>query len=323
MLPSTYTLMTLLNNTSEEGKAYLRDHPKPSGSILIPRILLGAPTPDCASSLISVFAKFLERYRETDAYIIITILFEIIKTAHGTEHQSAILGALRESDELWDSWFLLLRVSARNYGIDSAPQYVGGPSVFKPVFGIPYNIISTTSLTQNEREAFILQLVRAGLFDTLDETMQLLVSLPGLTEQIYGIVGSIAKAMTSNPSQNLINTLHTQFPRQRTFHALFSRWYSRDCQIRDTTTPVRFEWDLHAFQAMHFLDERFHDPAVCGRRQCQAATTARCSRCKRVGYCGPGHQKEDWKEHKLVCGFEKRGEGYSVTDITPPFLYDR
>jgi len=39
-----------------------------------------------------------------------------------------------------------------------------------------------------------------------------------------------------------------------------------------------------------------HVCAVCAR-EC----TARCSKCKSVYYCSPQHQRQDWREHKLVC----------------------
>jgi len=34
---------------------------------------------------------------------------------------------------------------------------------------------------------------------------------------------------------------------------------------------------------------------------CMCECTARCSKCKSVYYCSPQHQRQDWREHKLVC----------------------
>lgn len=34
---------------------------------------------------------------------------------------------------------------------------------------------------------------------------------------------------------------------------------------------------------------------------CQKSSTTRCGRCKSVYYCGPEHQKGDWKQHSKVC----------------------
>ena len=39
----------------------------------------------------------------------------------------------------------------------------------------------------------------------------------------------------------------------------------------------------------------------CNYPDCKAVSTQRCSRCKEVYYCSIGHQKENWKAHKIQC----------------------
>eukprot|EP00300_Choanocystis_sp_HF-7_P030025 c38770_g1_i1.p2 GENE.c38770_g1_i1~~c38770_g1_i1.p2 ORF type:complete len:189 (-),score=23.39 c38770_g1_i1:77-586(-) len=50
---------------------------------------------------------------------------------------------------------------------------------------------------------------------------------------------------------------------------------------------------------------------VCGQSDART-TLSRCAACHAVYYCGPEHQKEDWKAHKINCKrFKKATEaGY-------------
>lgn len=42
---------------------------------------------------------------------------------------------------------------------------------------------------------------------------------------------------------------------------------------------------------------------VCGARETAGGSPLlRCGRCKSIWYCGPAHQKQDWKTHKISCG---------------------
>lgn len=39
---------------------------------------------------------------------------------------------------------------------------------------------------------------------------------------------------------------------------------------------------------------------VCGKTE----EIKKCTRCEMVGYCGKGHQTEDWKIHKKICKYK-------------------
>lgn len=40
---------------------------------------------------------------------------------------------------------------------------------------------------------------------------------------------------------------------------------------------------------------------TCELPDCAAAAPLRCSRCKTTYYCSVSHQKENWKDHRLLC----------------------
>lgn len=43
---------------------------------------------------------------------------------------------------------------------------------------------------------------------------------------------------------------------------------------------------------------------MCGKCGARGVNMKKCARCKKVCYCGVECQREDWKEHKGVCGKE-------------------
>lgn len=66
-------------------------------------------------------------------------------------------------------------------------------------------------------------------------------------------------------------------------------------------------YNIKAIKAINLdtvVDEKQSgDTHACG--MCAANATFMCSRCKLMYYCSSEHQKEDWKNHKLVCGSPK------------------
>jgi len=42
-------------------------------------------------------------------------------------------------------------------------------------------------------------------------------------------------------------------------------------------------------------------PLYCANCQEKLINLAKCTRCKFLHYCSKNCQKEDWKDHKLVC----------------------
>ena len=52
----------------------------------------------------------------------------------------------------------------------------------------------------------------------------------------------------------------------------------------------------------------------CGAREAHPKHFKLCGRCRRVVYCSPAHQSEDWKRHKRADGGCKEAPGTAAAD---------
>lgn len=60
---------------------------------------------------------------------------------------------------------------------------------------------------------------------------------------------------------------------------------------------VTFQWGESAEKEVE--EERKEDPNVCPC--CRKDGKLLCGRCRKVRYCSPECQKDDWKRHKIYC----------------------
>lgn len=70
----------------------------------------------------------------------------------------------------------------------------------------------------------------------------------------------------------------------------------------DTNSP--------AFEEIQLLRKEINTPKhsckVCSKSESSSKSLLRCSRCRKVRYCGKECQKKDWPEHKKICSPPKK-----------------
>src|SRR5467141_1949541 len=52
---------------------------------------------------------------------------------------------------------------------------------------------------------------------------------------------------------------------------------------------------------------------TCGKKETEASTLSRCSRCRVTAYCSQACQKAHWKTHKWACTFGVPPKSYFDT----------
>jgi len=90
--------------------------------------------------------------------------------------------------------------------------------------------------------------------------------------------------------------LRQQLPRPRTVRRLW------DISLKLSGSEIENVALSHVCRmAVTAMEALFVKPSMCKRRGCEKTSTARCARCGSE-YCGIDCQKQDWKDHKMVCG---------------------
>ena len=107
-----------------------------------------------------------------------------------------------------------------------------------------------------------------------------------------------------------IDLLRRQLPRPRLLHGALLRSFSMGPPPLTAPgylpPPDSLVWVHGLWGAYMNLENLAVDPKRCGRRSCTTKKAPyMCNSCKKIRYCGKECQKLDWKEHKLVCGFDE------------------
>ncbi|EIM79501.1 uncharacterized protein STEHIDRAFT_143198 [Stereum hirsutum FP-91666 SS1] len=212
------------------------------------------------------------------------------------------------------------------------------------------NHVSTICLTESERYLQICRKTR--MFDAFERALENAHLSPDVIRKnapipcflwsnvltaflFQGSVVSILMGLRSLLKDNphLISIIRSEFPRPRILHGLLHvtfgvphsdtlSWFVRTPSVRQ---PILMSW-LLGYWALYALCEVDGD---CMRRVCKSRRRKRCKACKWTKYCGEYCQKEDWEEHKLICGlaFDERAHAtirhYKdlVDTVTTPLLH--
>lgn len=304
--------------------AYVRSNGLDSSvSLLLSKILIGVgPTPTAskqkqAKALMAAFADHFVRLSGRAASAELDFLACIIGAAKHEQAEPEIAKAVLKSTPFWNAMFRLLKKSAKpsaevhGHPVDPEVEKKHRFYVMSNIVGTTTNIIHDATF-ENPRECEPLFRIWANenLFGALDEVMEQLVGINGMTMQIGRLTGVLDNVLKQG-TPALRQLLRTQFPRWRTLSALIRHDMQRQFQAGPPQPfapgkippPDSNIWDHGAWQCFCALQWSCIDlRTACGKRGCDKAATTIVCQCQVVRYCSEACQIKDSKEHNLVCG---------------------
>ncbi|EIM79148.1 uncharacterized protein STEHIDRAFT_116773 [Stereum hirsutum FP-91666 SS1] len=124
---------------------------------------------------------------------------------------------------------------------------------------------------------------------------------------------------------SLITLFRDQYPRPSTLVSCLRLLRNPPMQsLQSIRTPSPQNVPTTILERYLVMERLCEEAKGCQRRGCSRRWHFRCKACHLTSYCGVSCQKQDWKEHRLVCGLRLKwdGRGTSVRLLQLPFRFD-
>ncbi|KAF8075759.1 hypothetical protein FPV67DRAFT_1469122 [Lyophyllum atratum] len=304
--------------------AYVASNGLESGtSRLLSKIFVGVGPAGLASkakqskALMTAFADHLVRITGRPAEIETDFVLHITKAAQTDRAEPELVNAVLTSTPFWNAMFRLLKKSATP-AKDDGPMGPVDPGyekatrlhVMRNIVGASTNILHKASF-DNPRECESLARIwgNENLFGALEETIELLVGIPGMTMQLSRLAG-VLEPIVSNGTPSLLRLYQTQFPRWRIFGRLI-RYDAEQQQVVGPPSgpmpgkipaPDDSMWNHSAWQVFGSLQNLCIVESQCGKRGCEKPGEILCM-CEAVKYCSEACKTKDAKDHLIACGW--------------------
>ncbi|KAG5641720.1 hypothetical protein DXG03_004390 [Asterophora parasitica] len=272
---------------------------------LLSKVLVGAsPTPSTSKpkqikALLAVFADHLVRLVGRRASVELDFFSCIVGVARNDDAVPEIVTAILKSTPFWNAVFRLLRKSAKSSGetlrgqpVDEETETKHRLYVMANVVGITTNVLHDASIERpRECEALARIWANENLFGSIDETVDQLVEITGMT-MLLGRLAGLLDTVVTEGTPSLRQLFGTQFPRFRTIGTLIRHDMQRQIASGvpkavlgpDAPPPNSNIWDHGAWQAFAGLQAASVDfQTVCGKR-------------------GEACKTKDAKDHNIACG---------------------
>ncbi|KAF5371518.1 hypothetical protein D9615_009617 [Tricholomella constricta] len=304
--------------------AYVRSNDLESAtSQLLSKMLVGVGPTALASkqkqtkALMASFADHLVRLSGRSASAELDFFACIISVAKKDDTEPEITNAALKSTPLWNAMFRLLKKSAKptsetfhGQPIDPETEKTHRLYVMANVVGTTTNILHDASFEYpRECEPLIRIWANENLFGALEETIEFLVDITGMTMQLGRLAG-VLETVLGQGTPALRQLFRTQFPRWRTLGTLIRHDIKRQRATGPPKPIVQGKipppdsnvWDHGAWQCFAALQASCIDlDTACGKRGCENIGTRLCT-CEVVRYCSEGCQNKDMKDHQIMCG---------------------
>ncbi|RDB20306.1 hypothetical protein Hypma_012650 [Hypsizygus marmoreus] len=305
--------------------AYLRSNPELSlsRSQWLSRIYLGAgpsPTssaPRQAKAVITAFSDHLVSLSGIPARIEFDFFIGLLAAANQDNVEPEAAKAVVKSNPFWNAMFRLLKKSAKpaeseGGGEESEVEKQSRLSMMANIVGTATDILHRLYIeTPRGCEGLVRIWANENLFGALEETIDLLVPIPGVTMQLGRLTGVIDHIVIQG-TPSLTRVMKDQFPRWRILGTILKRDIMRQRVVGPPPpiTPDKVPpkdsnvWDHGAWQCFLALQSSCFDLGkTCGKRGCGKDGTQSCTTCKVVLYCSEACQTKDSSNHSLVCPF--------------------
>ncbi|KAF8995883.1 hypothetical protein BDZ89DRAFT_822401 [Hymenopellis radicata] len=194
-----------------------------------------------------------------------------VDPAKGEDTEFELSRAVRRSEKLWRAVFgLLRRVVKKSFRPDQKwdmdkframlrrNDWKGTEGdLFLHFVSMWRKLAWRPTVDKIELEAVVETMTRAGLFDTLDDTIYALIQVPGITQLLTIIFQSLIDIVVSSPA--LLELLEGEFPRANTLFALFPKGHAHpdyDWRYRRPAAPTGVcQWS-HAGARQSYLGPR-------------------------------------------------------------------
>ncbi|KAG6909220.1 hypothetical protein DXG01_001527 [Tephrocybe rancida] len=236
---------------------------------------------------------------------------------HDTEPE--LVRAVLAHAPLWNAMFRLLKKSAK-----ASPQgpwdqstgeteFNGRAMIVQCIVGLAANTIHG-AMFDNFRECEPLARMWAneGFFGAFEETIDLIVQIPGMPMQLTRI-GTVLHKVITTAAPATRQLYRAQFPRWRLLGALVIHDMKRQTAagrppevVPGVLAPYDSNaWDHGVWQMFGSLHYLCFDPDTrCARRGCEKTGKGKVEcQCKSARYCGEVCREKDSKDHNLVCGY--------------------
>ncbi|KIM48738.1 hypothetical protein M413DRAFT_437915 [Hebeloma cylindrosporum] len=317
------TLYLMLEPNHPRQIAYMRSSGLESAtSKIISKILVGvSPTGQSskqqqARTLIATFAEHLVRLTGRDAANEVNFLMGIT-TTDNSEPDPEIMKVLPKATPLWNAMFRLLKKSAKpgpatDQGSRQDPETekMHRLRVISNIVGASANTLHHFSLKNPEEcEPLVRIWGNENFLGALEETIEILVKMPGMTMQLSRLAG-IIESTISEGTPSLLRLFRTQFPRWRILGVLIRHDIERQQITGPPPAPIpgvvpasdSHIWDHGVWQCFGSLQLKCMDKTACGKRGCEKPGTIACM-CEATKYCSEACKTKDAKDHRLACGF--------------------
>ncbi|KDR75040.1 hypothetical protein GALMADRAFT_522291 [Galerina marginata CBS 339.88] len=340
------SLSVLLEPSHPRLIAYVRSNGLESSTAqLVSKIFVGVgPTKlsskqQQAKALVASFSEHLVRLTGPSAGNELDFLMTIIAAAKNDACEPEVAKTILKATPLWNALFRLLKKSAKPVPANAEERASLDPESEKQQrLRVIANIVGTSANTlhnatfkhSKECEPLLRIWANENLFGALEETIDLLISLPGMTMQLTRLV-SIIDTIVSEDKPALLRLYRTQFPRWRILGTLI-RHDIKQQQATGLPPPAPTPgviapsdsnlWDHSVWQCFGSLQIKCMDRKVCGKRGCENENTGKfVCQCQAVEYCSETCQTKDTKEHRLACGLlgllDNVGVGRSARHAAP------
>ncbi|RDB20304.1 hypothetical protein Hypma_012656 [Hypsizygus marmoreus] len=322
--------------------AYVRSTSALSASQWLSRIYLGAgpsPTssaPRQAKAIITTFGEHFARVVGIPAHVELDFFMGLLTAANRDNTEPELAKAILKSNPFWNGIFKLLRKSGKYEGSEGGEEPEEGKesrmTIAANVVGTATDILHKVYLeSPRESEGLVRIWTNENLFGALEETIGMLVPMPGITMQISRMTGVIGNIVIKG-APALTRVLKDQFPRWRIIGTLLKHDIMRQ-QVVGPPPPVSSGklppkdsgvWDHSAWQCVLGLQSSCFDLGKsCGKRGCgkDGMEKESCAKCKLVLYCSEACRTKDAVSHEFVCPFMVVLVGADQgTKATPPMV---
>ncbi|EIM84361.1 uncharacterized protein STEHIDRAFT_170075 [Stereum hirsutum FP-91666 SS1] len=271
---------------------YRSRHPVPS--CLIDRIVRGTP----GTSERRFVSKAGERLPTLSSFGLCSILQLLVslmaQLSLESSHRLELLRAVSSSSSLLPYLFSVLNGVAK-----VKPDYGCQPDLVASIItDLLLSVISKVAMDYPElSEAFMGICGRAGLVEAIEAAFMRFPQRSILTR-----ISSIAEALVVliQKSPKVLPSLRTHFPRPKMVREWLVLSRISPSGGRNTSSQVSLNGRWHSIvhlEAICLVDGQ------CMRRGCRRRWRGQCKDCRSTRYCGRKCQKEDWSEHRVICGF--------------------
>ncbi|KAG6907191.1 hypothetical protein DXG01_010034 [Tephrocybe rancida] len=264
-----------------------------------------------AKALLAGFTEHLIRSNTNARLAVVELRFllEVMTVASTDGFEPELARAVLGHTPLWNALFRLLKKCAKPLGVgeageeESSAKKILRMNVIQNIVGLAGNTLHQAMFANpRECEPFIRICVNEGFFGALEETIELIVEIKGMTMQVTRI-GSILEGLLPTSTPSTIQLYCSQFPCWRILGVLFQHDLKR--QIANGGGPPTVipgslgppdsnVWDHGAWQVwgnVHYLC--FDLEESCRRRGCgntlegngQAQVLCKF-KCQEARYCG-------------------------------------